>query len=189
MSWRVARSLISLKAQIDAAYPNRSRASDGSIGDTAHAARRSDHNPNAAGVVCALDFTHDPDGGLDCHQLAEALQHGKDPRVAYVIWNGQIMSGSQSERAWVTRPYTGTNPHRKHLHISVRQDADLYDDNRPWAITKPKPSGGKLTVEGHVLPMVRMADGTAYAPVRGLCEALGARVEFDQATGSVEVKR
>jgi hypothetical protein len=189
LSWRLARSLIALKAQIDAMAPNRSRASDGTIGDAAHSARKSDHNPNPAGVVCALDITHDPAGGMDCHKLAEAMQAARDKRIGYIIWNGQIMSGSHSERAWVTRPYTGTNPHRKHLHVSVVQDAALYDDNRPWTISKPKPSGGRLTVEGKVLPMVRMADGTAYAPVRALCEALGATVEFDELTGAVEVKK
>ena len=59
MAWRLARSLETLRAQINALSPNRSKASDGTIGDAAHSARTSDHNPDGGGVVRALDLTHD----------------------------------------------------------------------------------------------------------------------------------
>jgi|HigsolmetaAR201D_1030396.scaffolds.fasta_scaffold15936_2 hypothetical protein len=49
MAWRLARSLEQLRRQIDAAYPGRSKASDGTIGDVAHSQRNSDHNPDAYG--------------------------------------------------------------------------------------------------------------------------------------------
>ncbi|MEO6089551.1 MAG: hypothetical protein ABIQ18_41235, partial [Umezawaea sp.] len=64
MDWRVANSLQTLLAQLNAAAPGRSKVSDGSIGDPNHQAEGSgsDHNPDAAGVVCARDFTHDPAG-------------------------------------------------------------------------------------------------------------------------------
>jgi hypothetical protein len=45
MAWRVARSLEVLLGQFNAACPGRSKASDGSIGDAAHATRDSDHKP------------------------------------------------------------------------------------------------------------------------------------------------
>lgn len=183
---RLALSLETLRAQVNALAPKRSKRSDGWVGDAAHSARKSDHNPNAAGVVCALDITHDPEGGMDCHKLAEWLQKGKDPRIAYVIWNGQIMSGSRSARAWVTRPYTGQNPHRTHLHVSVVQEPLLYDDNDPWNIGDERDP--VLTVNGKRLPLLVQA-GISMAPVRALAEALGASVHYDPTTGDVTVTK
>jgi hypothetical protein len=182
---RLALSLETLRAQLNALAPNRSKASDGWIGDAAHSARKSDHNPLPNGVVCALDITHDPDNGMDCHKLAEQLQNGKDPRIGYVIWNGQIMSGSHSDRAWVARPYTGTNPHRKHLHVSVVQAAHRYDDDSAWQIVGRPPI---LTVNGKRVPLLVQA-GISMAPVRALAEALGAKVEHDPKTGDVNVTK
>ena len=63
-AWRAAHSLTTLLAQVNKAHPGRSKKSDGVIGDKAHAATASDHNP-VAGVVHALDLTNDPAKGLD----------------------------------------------------------------------------------------------------------------------------
>ncbi len=65
MNWRLAKSLETLRSQVNAVHPNRSKESDGSIGNAEHSARESDHNPNSAGVVCAIDITPDPAGGVD----------------------------------------------------------------------------------------------------------------------------
>lgn len=139
MSWRVARSLDTLLAEINAAAPRRSKKSDGSIGDPAHASRDSDHNPNGLGVVRARDFTHDPDGGLDCHRLADRLEDmlraGKHPALgpgAYVIWNDRIISRSRINEGW--RTYGGSNPHTRHLHLSVAYDAAGYDSTTRWGV-------------------------------------------------------
>lgn len=142
MSWRVADSLDALLAEINTAAPTRSKASDGSIGDAAHASRQSDHNPwvtdsNGEGVVRARDFTHDPADGLDCHalaaHLATMLRNSKHPALAsgaYIIWDGEILSRDRVSEGW--RPYTGSNPHRAHLHLSVTTAASGYDSTRPW---------------------------------------------------------
>jgi hypothetical protein len=132
--WRVAQSLERLKKQLDEAAPNRKRSHDGSIGDRAHASRSSDHNPNEAGVVTALDFTHDPANGCDCVALAEALRASRDPRIKYVIFKRQMFSSKV--RPWAWRDYRGANAHLSHLHISVDPDPTLYDDDRPWEIGK-----------------------------------------------------
>lgn len=131
-SYRLAKSLVVLRDQVNAKWPNRSKASDGWIGDASHAARKSDHNPNSAGVVCAIDITNDPAHGADASKLAEAIRTSGDPRLGYVISNGRIANPSIEGGAW--RPYTGPNPHNKHCHISVKQSAALWDDARPWKI-------------------------------------------------------
>lgn len=129
---RIARSLDVLRAQIDARHPDRSKVSDGWIGDAGHTARPSDHNPNSAGVVTALDITHDPAHGADTRALAEVLRVRKDPRIKYVISNGRIFSSLVSPWQW--RPYIGANKHAHHIHVSVIGDAAFYDLDSPWAL-------------------------------------------------------
>jgi lysozyme family protein len=135
---RLAQGLAILRDQINARYPNRSKLSDGWIGDAAHAARASDHNPNAAGVVTALDVTHDPAAGVDTWKLAESLRQRKDPRIKYVISNGRIFSSVVAP--WTWRPYTGANKHAHHIHISVSSDPALYDLASAWTLDAPAPS-------------------------------------------------
>lgn len=138
MSWRVARSLDVLLEEINTAAPNRSKVSDGSIGDPSHSARYSDHNPNSAGVVRARDFTHDPAGGCDAGELAERVRvlaikgHPALGPGAYVIWNRAIASATYG---WVWRPYDGANPHDHHCHVSVATAAAGYDSTAPWGVT------------------------------------------------------
>lgn len=130
--WRAAKSLEVLRYQINSAFPGRNEASDGLIGDTAHAATKSEHNPDANGVVRALDITHDPAHGVDCGKIIKAIVASRDRRVLYVIWEAQICSSVV--RPWVWRPYTGSNPHTKHFHMSVVDDPARYDNEAPWAI-------------------------------------------------------
>ena len=129
---RIANSLDTLRSQIDRDHPARSKLSDGWIGDAAHAARSSDHNPNSAGVVTALDITHDPAHGVDTWALAEILRARRDPRIKYVISNGRIFSSVVSPWRW--RSYTGANKHTHHIHVSVMGDAALYDLDSAWAL-------------------------------------------------------
>ncbi len=143
MTWRVARSLDVLLAEINDAAPNRSKVSDGSIGDAAHASRSSDHNPwvilGGVGIVRARDFTHDPSGGLDCNDLAAALAaliaSGTHPACrhgAYVIWQRRIYSFDRRNEGW--RTYTGSNPHDHHCHLSVSLDPTGFDSTAPWGV-------------------------------------------------------
>lgn len=135
MSWRTARSLDTLLAQVNTAGPDRSKASDGTLGDQAHAARESDHNPDSQGVVRARDVTHDPAHGCDVDQVAEELRRSRDPRIRYVIRSRRIFTSyaTRVRRAWEWGPYVGSNPHETHMHLSVVGSA-LADDPAPWAI-------------------------------------------------------
>ena len=137
MSWRLARSLDRLRAQVNAAVPGRSKASDGSIGDAAHASRASDHNPyikdkNGVGVVRAIDITHDPKGGFDSYAFAEHLRKTGDKRISYIISNYRIANPGRPWRAYKCPP--NKNPHDHHVHISVSEAASLYDDASDWDI-------------------------------------------------------
>ncbi len=138
--WRVAQSLLTLRDQVNKKFPKRSKASDGTIGDAAHATRDSDHNPwvkdGAMGVVTAMDITHDPKKGCDAGKLADAIRASKDKRVKYIIWNKQIANSEPigDAKAWAWRPYKGANPHDHHVHISVKDTKSRYDSTDAWKI-------------------------------------------------------
>lgn len=141
MAWRLAKSLAKLRNQINELSPNRNKASDGTIGDTAHSSRASDHNPDKGGVVRGMDITHDTAHGIDSEKLAEALLASRDPRVKYVISNRKIASGAGGPKPWVWRKYTGKNPHNHHVHISVVPGAAGDRDfawNFPFLVTETK---------------------------------------------------
>jgi hypothetical protein len=132
MAWpinpRPAKSLVVLRDQYNAKYPKRGKASDGMLGDEAHAARQSDHNPDKNGVVRALDITHDPEHGLDISAEAHRLVDSGDPRIYYVIANGRIWGWPKKQ--WYD--YDGTDKHFNHMHISVNTSNG--DDTTPWKI-------------------------------------------------------
>lgn len=136
MAWRLAHSLDTLRTQVNQAYPNRNKASDGTISDAAHAATATDHSPNPQGVVCALDITHSPQTGFDAHALADRLRVNRHPNLKYIISNRRI-AGDWT--GWNWRSYSGSNPHDKHIHISVGRGPDgkstqPYDDRVQWNI-------------------------------------------------------
>lgn len=153
---RKAKSLDTLLRQVNALAPNRSKDSDGWIGDPAHQATKSEHNPNAAGVVRAIDITHDPQHGFDSWEFADMLRLQRDPRIYYIISNGQIAAPSIQNNVW--RKYTGRNPHDHHMHISVESESSLYDDPKEWVIkigdwnsnksTAPRPPSNPTLREG-----------------------------------------
>lgn len=120
----LAPSLVALRREIDQRWPHRDRRSDGWLGDAAHSARQSDHNPDARGMVHALDVDKD---GIDVAALLAAAIG--DRRVWYVIHNRQIWSRTYG---WDARPYTGANAHTEHVHISIQYAHDAEADTRPW---------------------------------------------------------
>jgi len=131
-NWRLAESLKKLRDQINAAYPNRDRASDGSIGDASHKAKgKSDHNPNGAGVVCAIDIDEDLSPNNTVAGIVASIQASRDPRVKYIIYEGRITVKGDITK-W--KAYSGPNPHKHHAHISVVSDAKLYDSRKDWSI-------------------------------------------------------
>lgn len=136
-AWRLAKALDVLRSQVNTAFPHRRKQNDGTIGDAAHATRASDHNPWVDdGVVTALDITHDPANGCDCHLLSELLLRSRDPRIKYIIWNKRIANQKARDDyppfAW--RPYSGASDHTEHMHVSVLAAKIFYDCEQLWTI-------------------------------------------------------
>jgi len=109
--------------QATALKPARKKASDGLLPSAAHIKQNpnSDHNTGLA-----VDLTHDPKNGIDCAEIFEKLK--EDERVSYLIFNKKIWSRAKAKSG--NRVYTGSNPHNKHLHISI--NANKSNDTSPW---------------------------------------------------------
>jgi hypothetical protein len=151
-TWRSAGSLEVLLAEANAVNPGRDRASDGGIGDAAHAklGRGSDHNAwvvvAGLGVYRARDFDVD---GLDVagafERMRAAAVAGALPQLVaggYLIHNRRITAPDFS--GW--RFYTGPNPHTLHGHVSVSTDPARFDDRRPWGVWLPHATPPSPTV-------------------------------------------
>lgn len=178
MSWHLAPSLVQFRAEVDKKWPKRSKKSDGTIGDTSHAARKSDHNPNGRGSVNAIDITYP---GVDPDIIIAAVK--KHPSAAYVIFNRHIYSATNK---WVKEPYTGASPHTEHLHISIKQSVKAEQSDVKWfgavakkapakkPTAKPKipayPGAGKLKV-GSKVPAVKVVQTALGNPVTGTLTA------------------
>lgn len=152
-NYRRAKSLIKLMSQFNLAAPGRDTASDGWIGDAAHASNTSDHNPwvidrDGVGVVTAQDIDEDLNlAGVTLKQAIESIIADRDDRVKYIIYEGKMCSSypARGFKAWSWRPYTGKNAHKIHAHISVQPQQKLYDDESPWAIGIDAPAPKKIS--------------------------------------------
>lgn len=126
----LAHSLQNLFGEIDSAWPNRDRRTDGWIGDKAHQARQSDHNPDSRGIVHAIDIDKD---GIDPMYVVEQCISENRP-TQYVIYNRTIWSRTRDFRP---RAYTGDNPHTDHIHVSIQYGAAWEAASWTWGIASP----------------------------------------------------
>ncbi len=149
---------VALLRQATALAPKRLKASDGLLPSAAHVKQNpnSDHNTGLA-----VDLTHDPKNGIDCAVIFEKLK--EDPRVEYLIFAEKIWSRSKSRAG--NRPYSGSNPHNKHLHVSIV--ADSADDTSPWFwwLNQPKVTN---QIRARLQPAAKKK--TAVAPVCTCCK-------------------
>ncbi len=134
MAWRQAKSLVVLQDEVWAISP---ATTIYDIDNTPEI--DSDHDPNSAGVVCAIDIMQGH--GLDLAMIAEQVRQRENPDLKYVIYNRQIASKS-SNPPWSWRAYIGSNPHTDHIHVSVGVGSDghsvqPYDDEIPWGLETP----------------------------------------------------
>lgn len=124
MKPRLCKAGRALREQVDDAYPDRSRVSDGWLGDARHSSRTSMHNPDADGWVRAIDISSGlrPDKD-EMHYLADQLRVAawKDKRIKYIIFDSRICS---AKSLWRWRKYTGISPHKHHMHVSFNPSGD-----------------------------------------------------------------
>lgn len=116
------------------------------VGDKAHQAQVSGHNPDDTPGVRAEDQDSDNiaewraldfmiGGGFtasDAQKLYNDLtsEPENQQRLLYVIYNEKIRSASTG---WTERRYTGSNPHKDHVHASGEADAD--SNESPWKLS------------------------------------------------------
>lgn len=147
--------------------PSRSKAIDGTIGDAAHQAQgsASDHNPDARGIVHAVDVTHDPPR-FDAHAHGEAIRvrcaNGQETRVKYLVSNDgkdriastviKLTPGAGFGRRWQWRRQSGTD-HASHLHISILSGAAVENSTAPMFGTS-SPGGPKVMPEYNPAPNI-----------------------------------
>lgn len=151
-SWTLVPCLVSLRAEFNKLAPVRDKASDGAIGNAAHAKEPSDHNPDETGNTPTKDADHtnevhaiDVDNDLrtagwsmdKCLEIIITRHRlGQDDRLQNVIYNRRIWSRTWG---WTARAYTGASAHTEHAHFSSRYTTAQESDTRPW---------GLLTQEG-----------------------------------------
>jgi hypothetical protein len=122
---------IAVLRQATELFPKRNKASDGLLPSLAHIKQspNSDHNTGLA-----VDLTNDSKNGVECAFFFEKFK--EDERVDYLIFNKKIWSRARRQEG--NRVYTGSNPHNKHLHISIRSAHS--NDTSPWfGFLKGKP--------------------------------------------------
>jgi hypothetical protein len=150
--WVLVDSLVSLRDEFNELAPGRAKASDGSIGDTAHQAESSDHNADETGStpyedsdtineVHALDVTTALNkAGWTMQRAVDIIvsrhKRGLDARLIYVIYNRRIW---EADNNWLPSTYYGDDPHTGHAHFSARYGSGSTDDNpenrtAPWGL-------------------------------------------------------
>ncbi len=132
----LAPSLVDLRSEVDARYPNRSRKVDGwyrapNIGGP------SEHHPDGKGMVHAIDITA---AGINPMSIVDAA--GKLKVVAwYAIWNRTIWS---HRHGWTNEPYHGPNPHTDHVHVSIFLTSLAENYRSGWGIARGGEEGGNV---------------------------------------------
>jgi hypothetical protein len=122
--------LQNLRRQVNAAFPQRDKTSDGWIGDTAHQSTTSGHNPDdksgsrpawngdpdSTQEVRAWDCDSDFGPGVDAQDVVDHLRklRGLSSVIRYMIYNRRIYHASNG---YVSAPYNGSSAHTEHIHF------------------------------------------------------------------------
>jgi hypothetical protein len=125
---------VRLRRMVDEKFPGRDKRSDGWIGDSAHSKRKSDHNPNAKGIVRAIDLDENMGkrgkwrNGRQAKKLADQLiayaatDLSGSKRIKYVVYEGKLASGTYRSTWWRWRG--SSYGHYQHIHVSFTAKAD-----------------------------------------------------------------
>lgn len=131
-NWQLTKGLQNLRAQVNAAFPDRDKTSDGTIGDTAHQAETSGHNPDDT-PGSRPEWDGDPDNDPEvrawdmdsdlraapatAQQVVDHIRHlpNVSSVLRYIIYNRKIYKASNG---WAAETYTGASAHTEHIHFS-----------------------------------------------------------------------
>jgi len=176
----LTKALTSLRSGFNTAFPTRDKSSDGWIGDTAHQAEVSGHNPDdTAGVaaeysdadliaeVRAIDVDKDLNvPGVTMYDVIRRIlaTPADVARLRYIIFcppSGPLGAGVPTiwsrNTGWKPVKYVGSNPHDKHAHFSGDPNTD--DDARPWSVAQ---MGSDDVTLDDVVYTAKNADGSTY---------------------------
>lgn len=144
-TWILIAAAKSLFAAFDELAPDRDHTSDGSVGNAAHAAEVSDHNPDETGSVPIHDADHinevhaiDVDSdlrtpGLSMEMVVQFVlgrcRNGAEKRLRYIIYFDRIWEASNG---WKLRAYLGSSKHHEHAHFSFSYDTPLEASTVSW---------------------------------------------------------
>lgn len=182
MAWVVTKSLARLKSDFNTTFPNKSHASDGTIGDAAHQAEVSGHNPDdtpgskseytdADNIpeVRAIDVDNilraDP---VNMQTVIDRMLKSPNDlnRLMYIIYNRQIW---RKRNGWRKEVYTGASAHTEHAHFSG--DPAFDEDSAPWISVTSFAQGGSIMastddiIHAWIGGFPKTTDGTRVLPV------------------------
>jgi hypothetical protein len=132
MAWQLTAGLSNLRRQINARWPNRDKTSDGTIGDAAHAAGISGHNPDdspydnaewdgdpdSISEVRAYDMDDDlRESGTTAQMVVDHIRRlpNISSVIRYMIYNGKMY---HVRDGFAPTAYDGPSPHTEHVHFS-----------------------------------------------------------------------
>ncbi len=145
--WTLVPCLDELRGELTRVAPNRSKVSDGTIGDTVHQNSISDHNDDEDGnvpirdadnvhEVHAIDLTADlREPGLTMEMVVQHVvgrcREGKETRLRYVIYNRRIW---EADNEWRQRKYSGDSAHIEHAHLSASYETKKEASRASWKL-------------------------------------------------------
>jgi hypothetical protein len=145
--------LLELAEEFDVLGPKRDTKSDGSIGDTAHQSRSSNHNrddvsgsktpqtdSDSSPDIRAIDVD-DSGPWLNGFTMQKGVDHivsrcrsGAEKRLVEIIYDRHAWYASNG---WSRIDYTGSNPHTEHAHFGAKADTGkLENDRSPWGLVE-----------------------------------------------------
>lgn len=149
MAYRRAPALDELVDEINAAWPDRQKGTDGWISDAAHGST-SKHRPENSydgETVRAQDITQSApylDTNWLADRIADNILAGIETRVAGIgSWNVE----TQSERwfacrggvwSWIDQDLHGAS-HIGHMHLELVNTPEACEDRSSWHLTEPTP--------------------------------------------------
>jgi hypothetical protein len=200
MAWYLNPALSAFRTAVNAAYPDRDKGSDGTIGDEHHKPP-SDHLEDGDGSVDAWDMDVEVNGkgkpyAADVEHLKKVFEQHEASR--YWIHDRQIATRSNG---WRRERYTGPNPHTLHVHWNTREshehsaqpwevDMALTADDiakiatAVWAHQHTNPVTKQPQTKGTVLQYMDgvhdAKEASILAAVRALAEQLNVTVDVDE---------